>query len=367
MLFLSVGENCLCGVLIKRMHIQNTWSTPYTYARSNIAYAVYCEETDYAHLLDKENIIKDSESLFPDIWRNAGFPTVEDGLFDPGFTAGFEFTHHDVIDNIEHKDSYLRKINRMIDLRKQNEDVVFFYHHRYMKDDSVDKILDYCSRFLDYYDHDGRKTRMVIINQKLTDCFAERRIEINMQESCAVVEFYTLKMWAGEAEGLVNAGIDDDLVCEMFVQLHSLGVIDDISFLDDYYLSSHLYFNSGIDTIEKKLNHFLPDDNDQTVYIWGSSPTGLALTDYLVKRGHSIKGIIDSDESKHGSFNEVPIISPADADDCSVIIIAAQKERTVSEIQKQITLSHPNSRVALFRKDDLPRLRYYDYACNAKY
>ncbi len=373
MLYLSIGENCMCGVIFKRMGIQNTRSTPYTFARSNIAYAVSFEETDYAHFLDKECLIKEKTSFSPDAWRNRSVPVLEPGLFDIGMASGFEFTHHDVVNNIEHRESFERKIKRMIDLRSSNEDVVFFYNHRYMEEDSTDKILGYCSRFLDHYDHDGRSVRMVIMNQRLTEKADEHRIEIRVHERCVIVDFYTLYIWAGESPWHVHGEIDDDLICEMFVKLHDMGIIDDISFLDDYHLSVYMDFNSGNDTIERSLIGFPVDKPRQSVYVWGGTVTGLALADYLVKREYCVKAVIDSDESKRGSFRGIPIITPdevevsrwtdtgEDADEQPVIIIAAQKEETVNAIKDRIASLLPGFRIAQFRKADLPQVRYYDY------
>ena len=374
MLYLAIGENCMCGVIFKRMGIQNTWSTPYTFARSNIAYAVHFEENDYADFLDKECLIKENTSFSPDAWRNRCVPVPEPGLFDIGMASGFEFTHHDVVNNVEHRESFERKIKRMLDLRKQDEDVVFFYNHRYLEDDSTDKILGYCSRFMDHYDHDGRSVRMVILNQRLTEKADERRIEIREHERCVIVDFYTLYIWAGESPWHVHGEIDDDLICEMFVKLRNMGIIDDISFLDDYHLNAYMNFNSENDTIEKSLVGFHADKPGQSVYVWGGTRIGCALADYLVRREHCVKAVIDSDESKCGSFRGIPIITPdevevgrravagEDGGDRPVIVIAVQKDETVGEIRNQIAASFPGWQVVRFKKADLPQVRYYDYA-----
>ncbi len=361
MLFLSIGENCLFGSVFKRLHIQNTWSTPYTYARSNIIYALHNEKTDYRDLLDKEYIIKDEEYISHKYWRNKNFLAVENDLFDITVSSGFEFTHHDIINNIDNIRSYERKIKRMIDLRSNKEDVVFFYHHRYTKNYNVDMIVPYCSEFLDFYANNNRKSEIVIINQRIIGNYSERHIEISKRGNCIIVDFYTLSVWEGNGTGYVLAEIDDDLICEMFERLFALDVIDDISFLMNYYLSCNFYFNSGVDNIEINIHGSLPDNGEQSVYVWGYCNDGLALTDYLVKRGIIVNGLVDNDDSKHGPYNGIPVISPFDIYNDSVIILAEQNEEYIREIRNQIMILPQKCKIVQFSKKDLPHIRYYDY------
>ena len=54
-LFVSIGENCLADDILQR-HGQKAFSTPYSFARSNIDYAIKLEETEYNTLLLPDNL-----------------------------------------------------------------------------------------------------------------------------------------------------------------------------------------------------------------------------------------------------------------------------------------------------------------------
>lgn len=55
MLYLSLGENCLCQDIINRNGL-NTFNTIYSYARSNIDYASYLESINYYKFLDRDSL-----------------------------------------------------------------------------------------------------------------------------------------------------------------------------------------------------------------------------------------------------------------------------------------------------------------------
>ena len=98
MIILSLGENCLPGMMLRRFGVKNTWSTPYTYSRSNICYAIKFEKEGYRDLLNKEFIILDSNSASPNLYRNIKYLDDKDRLlFEKSCSYGFEFTHHDII------------------------------------------------------------------------------------------------------------------------------------------------------------------------------------------------------------------------------------------------------------------------------
>ena len=68
MLILSLGENCMPGMLLSRFGIANTWSTPYTYARSNIEQSLLWEKEEYKDFLEMKYIMKKEDSSFPDVY-----------------------------------------------------------------------------------------------------------------------------------------------------------------------------------------------------------------------------------------------------------------------------------------------------------
>ena len=335
MLYLSIGENCMAGKMLRRFEISNTWSTPYTWARSNISYAIECEEQKYNNLLNVNYIVKDDKSPFPESWRNTSFVNQQ-GPFEHSVSNGFEFAHHDVIDNAEHKSSYERKTQRMLELRDTDEDIVFFYHHRYVDNDNIDFVISECERFLQFYASDHHKRSLVIITQSIVSDYTMRRIEVTQEKSCVVARFYTTRVWAGSEEGMVAGELDDDLFVEMFKELKTLNVLDDIDFLKDYKCSPVYYLNDCNSLIEERIKKLLNDKIDN-LYIWGSNGFGYALANYLLSRGIRVTAFIDDKPEKQGNtYKELPTLAYLKDIRNPNIILAIKKKKSMFKILNQI-------------------------------
>ncbi|MDR0364824.1 MAG: DUF1796 family putative cysteine peptidase [Bacteroidales bacterium] len=63
-LYLSIGENCLADIILKR-HELKAFSTPYSHARSNIDYVIKLEKSAYSGLLAPGNLFYPTESYLP--------------------------------------------------------------------------------------------------------------------------------------------------------------------------------------------------------------------------------------------------------------------------------------------------------------
>ena len=69
-------------------------------------------------------------------------------------------------------DSYQRKIQRMIDIKNEDEPIVFFYNHRYKSGSNFDFILSECRDFLTNF----RNAYIVLMEQIIVDSYAKRSL-----------------------------------------------------------------------------------------------------------------------------------------------------------------------------------------------
>lgn len=204
MLYLSLGENCLCQDIINRNGL-NTFNTIYSYARSNIDYASYLESINYYKFLDR-----DSLKLAPMDGGCYFLKLTEycDDMFI--YKYGFEFTHHDIVTNTNHYNSFVRKIFRM-DRVRYNEDMCFFYHHRANKLSDVLKLKYKMSDFERFYKRNN-KVYFVLMYQSIVNSKEKRKVEIKIDNNIFECCFCTLAMWAGNDPKIFWAKNDDALI-----------------------------------------------------------------------------------------------------------------------------------------------------------
>lgn len=356
MIILSLGENCLPGMMLRRFGVKNTWSTPYTYSRSNICYAIKFEKEGYRDLLNKEFIILDSNSASPNLYRNIKYLDDKDRLlFEKSCSYGFEFTHHDIINSYEALESYKRKIKRMIDLRNSDEQILFLYHHRYVHNDHFQEILQYCNSFAELYNTKQRKCRIVIIKQKLITNH-RRRLDITVAGNCIVCDFYTKKVWGGDEAGYISGEIDDDLFVEMFQRLYSMDLLDNIDFIEDYRRSCLVEIEQDIDGLDQLITQGLNMTDGQYLYLWGAGNRGIALLKYLLKRNVKVAAIIDNDTKKQSVYHlPVPVISYAAVTDDKVnIVITVENKAAIEKIKQQILETNRDAQMLTFEDLNFP-------------
>lgn len=218
MICLSIGENCATDMILQRFGIKS-YSTPYSFVRSNCFYALQLEKHNYDFLLDKQYLIKDPNSTFSDCYRNVNFEKPEEGLFDSSCTNGFEFTHHDIVNKISDLESMKRKISRLNNLKFSNDDILFFYHHRYCDNCAIQTIIDYLNDFCAYYIHGNRQVNVVLLEQRIVNKPIERHVFISKHKNVILAYLYTERIWSGKDKNLLFAKYDEDLLFQMFQKL----------------------------------------------------------------------------------------------------------------------------------------------------
>lgn len=142
MIYLSLGENCLTDDILRR-HQLKIFSTPYSPCRSNIDYALELEEENYNSIITTDSLMK-FEVNGKCVVRSSHSC---ESIYDPHHMKGFEFTHHDLLSNESHRESFQRKINRLNAIRYK-EDILFLYHHRRNNNTNLQKIRENLDNFL---------------------------------------------------------------------------------------------------------------------------------------------------------------------------------------------------------------------------
>ena len=215
-LYLSIGENCLTDGILKRHNFKG-FSTIYSHCRSNMDYVISLEKTSYASLLD----INELEYSYVGETKVVRHKKINeaDMIYSSMHTKGFEFTHHDVISNEIHRDSFLRKIQRLKDI-KGKKDICFFYHYRLDKNNDVKSLLDKAENFIKFYSINGASIQLIIFTQEIIG--EDKSRELIHHSYNEEIEFFTFKtraVWGGNDPNLLWAKTDDDLIKEMLLKV----------------------------------------------------------------------------------------------------------------------------------------------------
>ncbi|MEA1892591.1 MAG: hypothetical protein U9N33_07775 [Campylobacterota bacterium] len=204
-LYLSLGENSLTDNILDR-HNLKSFSTPYSNGRTNLDYAIFCEKTNYDTLIDKDLLICDKTIVY-----NRNIP-ITDSIFDLQHIRGFEFTHSDVLNNKTHRASMQRKIDRLVNIKGQ-EDITFFYHYRVNKNLNYSKIFEKASEFISFYKPKETNSKIILFSQKIVTDKKDRKImHEQVKDNVHHFVFYTEYVWGGKNEDIFWARNDDDLI-----------------------------------------------------------------------------------------------------------------------------------------------------------
>ena len=211
--YLSLGEGCLTDNILKRHGIKS-FSTPYSHGRSNIDYAIELERSRYSTLLDKETLYYATEDYLPKGAVRSKSICDCDNIFNVNHSKGFEFTHHDVINNEEHRQSYIRKIARMSEMRNEEKEggVCFFYNYRNNPNMNFDDMLRKVQIFLQFYNSHRRSIAAVFSQKIIGDDGARTVVKKIISDDLYFFEFHTLQLWAGTNQNIFWARTDDDLI-----------------------------------------------------------------------------------------------------------------------------------------------------------
>jgi len=215
-IYASIGENCLTDDVLKR-HGFKSITTPYSHSRSNLDYILQLEANSYATLLAPEHLAYEKINSLTVVRNRHNLHS--DNIYQELHQNGFEFTHHDVINNPAHRESYRRKISRLTTF-KGKKNIIFFYHYRLCQRQNFERLNKKLIQLQQYYRVNGKQCEINVFTQKIVSCKQDRGIEIQQPHSNIRLFFLkTLAEWAGDDDDLLWARGDDDLFKEMFNEI----------------------------------------------------------------------------------------------------------------------------------------------------
>ena len=154
-LYLSFGENCLTDEILSRYNLKS-FSTPFSSGRSNIEYVLQIEKDEYKDFLNpdfmkygifnEKNVVRLTK--YNEIKNQYHYMQME----------GFEFSHHDVLNNLKMREKIDRRVKRLLEAK--NKEVNIFYHHRYCVDTNEDMLIRDLAELKDIYE--GRNNKVNI-------------------------------------------------------------------------------------------------------------------------------------------------------------------------------------------------------------
>lgn len=214
--YLSIGENCLTDNILVR-HKLKSFSTPYSHGRSNLDYVIKLEKENYSNLLKSEYLYYDYAGETK-VVRNKHY-SESDNIYNELHQNGFEFTHHDVINNDIQRNSYERKIFRMQSFSKR-EKIKFVYHYRNNDNKDLKLIVKKAEKFLSYYQRKAIKCEFIFFTQEIISKKEERSlIKVYNFNNIKGYVLKTLEVWAGDDQDLFWARKDDDLITKMIKEI----------------------------------------------------------------------------------------------------------------------------------------------------
>lgn len=206
--FLSLGENCLSDNILDRNGLKS-FSSPYASARSNIEYALLFEKEQYSDFLNPEYLRKELFHSQTAVVRNKKYVELCN-RYDRSVTNGFEFTHHNVLDNHTLRDTLRRRYKRMLNLKKKH--IVFLYHHRVCDQTDHNLLIDHLNQFAEIYRSRGNTVSIYLYVQKIISSSEERHVEYFCDRGINCFVFFTHNEWSGNDPDILWARCDDDLL-----------------------------------------------------------------------------------------------------------------------------------------------------------
>jgi len=214
--YLSIGENCLTDNILDRFKIKS-FSTPYSHGRSNLDYVIELEKESYSNLLKPEYLYYDYVGDTKVVRNN--YYSKSESIYNELHKNGFEFTHHDVLNNDAQRKSYERKIARMLSFDKSKK-LKFVYHYRNNDNLNIDKLVFKAAEFLKFYQKKGIDCDFIFFTQEIVTENSQRSItKIHDTKNVKGYMLKTLELWVGDDEEVLWARKDDDLLSQMIQEI----------------------------------------------------------------------------------------------------------------------------------------------------
>lgn len=206
----SIGENCLPDNILNRYNLKS-FSSPYSSGRSNIEYILYYEHEEFNSFTDCDLLKKEFFNNTTEVIRNQRIQL--NNTYHESCMNGFEFTHHNVLDNEKARAAINRRCSRLLGLHNKN--IVMLYHHRMCETTDEMLLIKHLKELSDIYKQRNNNVNIFCFTQAIVNDSSQRKVEKSIKDEIHLYRFYTLNEWAGDNQNIFWGLCDDDLIKKM--------------------------------------------------------------------------------------------------------------------------------------------------------
>lgn len=207
--FYSIGENCLSHDVIKRHNLKYV-VTPFSHARSNIDYVKQLVDSRFSELISP-SALRYEDRYGKRVVVNTLYG-CENSLYDKSISNFFEFTHHDVISDMQARDSYARKAERFLSSFVGSGSACYLYHYRGHRRKDVQRVAQKLNEFrASCMKLGSRSISVAMFTQELVEERESRSVKLELISGVPVATLFTTHFWGGPDEDIFWGRNDDDL------------------------------------------------------------------------------------------------------------------------------------------------------------
>lgn len=211
---ISIGENCLADNILSRNGVKS-FSSPYASARSNIEFVLDFEKERFVDFLNPQYLMY-KETSTNKVVHNNKYTEVKNKYYN-SCTYGFEFTHHNVIDDEEARKKIKRRCKRLLSLKNKN--IVMLYHHRICEETDINLLTNHLQELSQIYRERQNDIHIFLFTQNIVSSDALRRVDHSIINGIDCYVFYTMHAWAGDNDEYLWATCDNDLLETMIIDI----------------------------------------------------------------------------------------------------------------------------------------------------
>ena len=210
-IYLSLGENCLTDNILSRYGLKS-FTTPFSYCRSNIEYILDLERNNYENFVSGE-FLKYGDLNGKPVPRLNTHVILENN-YHHLLKNGIEFPSHDVIKNQKYWQKLVKqaiKLKAFLGKRKY----ILLYHHRVCEDSDFELLLMHLSELKKYYSTEEYECQVVLFKQIIIPKGSKKKLIYQKNSDIHIFDFYTHHTWTGSDQRRYWAFIDDSLISKM--------------------------------------------------------------------------------------------------------------------------------------------------------
>lgn len=168
----SIGENCLPDNILNRYNLKS-FSSPYSSGRSNIEYILYYEHEEFKSFVDNKLLRKELFNNTSEVIRNQKIQL--NNTYHESCMNGFEFTHHNVLEDDKARAAIKRRCSRLLGLHNKN--IVMLYHHRLCENTDEMLLIKHLKELSDIYKQRNNKVSIFCFTQTIVNDLSQRKVK----------------------------------------------------------------------------------------------------------------------------------------------------------------------------------------------